>query len=172
MFSKAKNSKVHMSSSMKASSFIATCLHQVCNMHQVCMGMSHSHSSIPFSLPCAPPAQCTNETRRKRNSETKSKRGNIRKINGTKRSWKAKQQDCPVPLGTVTWQMAQDFYYFITSGSHARAGSSILGSLLLHTFWPFFCKKFLLVLFRVPPFAFAGVVQFLSGRENMPVCGI
>lgn len=153
---------------MKASSFIAAWLH--CTkpawewatafilLASLCTMLSH--------------VQCKNETREgKRNPEIKARRGKIRKINGAERCWKAKWQGCAVPPGSVTWQTAQDLYYFITSRSHVRAGSSVLGCLVLHTAWPCLSKAFFSPL-RVSSCYFCWCSSISDRRENMLAHGV
>lgn len=158
----------HMFSKAKKPPHIFLHKSQQLYCHQVCTGMPQP---LFYSLCFALCFSCTTQKWNKRSKVKFRDKGNIMKTHGTKRLWKGKQKGCTVPLGTSTWRMAQDFYYFITSRSHERAGSSVLGSLLLCDFWPFIVKIFFTPP-GAPPFAFAGVAQFLTAKGNMLVHGI
>lgn len=150
---------------MKASSFIAAWL--CCTKS----AWEWATTIVLLALLCTmfSHMQCKNKMReRKRNLEIKERRGKIWKINGEERWGKAKWQRCAASPSSLTQHLAQGIYYFTTRGSRAWAGSSVLGSLVLHTLWPSRYKVFFL-LFRISPVAFASVVLFLITRENMLV---
>lgn len=149
MFSKKK--KKYTSSFMKASSFIATCLH--------CTKSAWEWDTATLLLPLLCTVLLLHNAKMKQEEKSEIQREKYRqatywKYMEQKDSERANRRAVLFHWALKTWQMGQNFYYFITSRSHARAGSFILGTLLLPAFLVFFCKKYLYTLLQASSFCF------------------